>query len=126
MNNILIEKTGNSPAIQADWAAGLLAMQGDSYPENSFEFFQPLIDWVEAYLHHLPTHSLQLELELVYLNTSSIRALMDILDLLETAWTRTQAKVGVRWRYDSGNERVGDLAREFSEDWSFPFEVIPK
>ena len=126
MNNLVIVKTGNSPAVQADWATGLLAMQGDSYPENSFEFFQPLIDWVEAYLSRSPAQPLQLELELAYLNTSSIRALMDILDLLETAWTRDQTQVGVRWSYDSANERVGDLAREFAEDWNFPFEVVPK
>lgn len=101
-------------------------MQGDSYPENSFEFFQPLIDWVEAYLGNSPAQPLQLALELAYLNTSSIRAMMDIFDLLETAWMQNQTKVSVRWSYDRANERVGDLAREFAEDWTFPFAVVPK
>lgn len=141
MNNLVIEKTSNTPAVQANGDTGILAMQGDSYPENSFEFFQPIIDWVEKYLdctneldnnnnnnnnNNTPPKSLQLNLELIYLNTSSVRALMDILDLLETARANNQTKVGVRWTYDSANERVGDLAREFSEDWEFPFEVLPK
>ena len=124
MDNLDIPQTNASPAIRADWEAGLIAMQGDSYPENSFELFQPLIDWVEAYLAQ-PERPLRLELELLYLNTSSIRALMDILDLLEEAH-RKGRQVSVRWSYDGANERVGELAAEFKEDCTLPFDIAAK
>lgn len=124
MDNLDIPQTGASPSIRTDWAAGTIVMRGDSYPENSFELFQPLIDWVTAYLTQAG-RPLRLELELLYLNTSSIRALMDILDLLEQAHGRG-GRVSVRWSYNPDNERVAELAAEFKEDCSFPFEIIGK
>jgi len=124
MKNLEIARTNSSPAISADWNTGVVRMEGDSYPENSFELFQPLIDWVEHYLRDAG-RPLQLELELLYLNTSSIRAMMDILDLMERAHAEGRT-VTARWLYDAANERVGELADEFKEDCSFPFAILDK
>jgi len=121
MDNLVIPRTSSSPAIHANWEAGEIRMQGDSYPENSFEVFQPLIDWVEAYLAE-GVRPLHLELELVYLNTSSIRSMMDIFDQLEAAHQKGRA-VSVRWSYAAADQRVGQLAEEFREDCSFPFSI---
>jgi len=123
MNDLNIPATQSTPGIQADGTAGVLAMTGDSYPENSFELFDPVIRWVEAFLVE-QKRPLRLELRLLYLNTSSIRAMMDIFDLLEEAHRRAQP-VSVHWHYDFRNERVRELAEEFAEDCSFPFEIAP-
>ena len=96
-------------------------MHGDSYPENSFEFFDPIIQWIEDYLR-LHSEALHLELRLVYMNTSSVKAMIDIFDMLEDAHGRGRA-VSVAWYYDPRNERVLDLADEFREDCSFPFDI---
>ena len=120
-NNIAISGSQSTPSIDGDWALGLLRMQGDSYPENSFEFFGPIIEWLERLLNETQT-PLQLELRLVYMNTSSVKAMMDIFDLLED--THKQGRqVSVNWYYDPRNERVMSLADEFKEDCSFPFEI---
>lgn len=124
MDNLIIAQSPSSPAIAADWNAGVISMKGDSYPENSFELFQPLIDWVEAYLAKAG-RPLHLELELVYLNTSSIRSMMDIFDQMEVAHKKGQT-VSARWSYDAANERVGQLAEEFCEDCTFPFSIDVK
>ena len=122
MTELNITGTQSTPAIQGDWQAGLLAMQGDSYPENSFELFGQVLDWVERFLRE-ENRPLTLELRLLYLNTSSIKALMDIFDLLEDAH-RDARPVAVNWHYDSRNERVAELAEEFREDCSFPFAIL--
>ena len=121
MNALNISGSQSTPSIVADWDQGRLTMQGDSYPENSFEFFYQVIDWIERYLNEseVPFH---LELRLVYMNTSSVKAMMDIFDLLEDAHGRGR-QVSVNWYYDPRNERVLDLADEFREDCSFPFEI---
>lgn len=121
MNALNIPAGASTPGISADWAAGLLVMRGDSYPENSFEFFDPIIQWIEDYLR-LRSEALHLELRLVYMNTSSVKAMMDIFDMLEDAHGRGRA-VSVAWYYDPRNERVLDLADEFREDCSFPFDI---
>ncbi|QNN46466.1 DUF1987 domain-containing protein [Thermomonas brevis] len=122
MNDIRIDPTQSSPAIHADTAAGVLRLSGDSYPENAFDLFGPVIDWVERYLAGGDA-PLRLELRLLYLNTSSIRAMIDIFDLLETAHGEGRA-VSVQWIYDQRNERVRELAEEFAEDCTFPFQIL--
>lgn len=121
MSDLHIPGTQSTPAIQGDWQAGRLSMQGDSYPENSYELFGQVIDWVERFLAD-GQRPLELDLRLLYLNTSSIKAMMDILDLLEEAHQGGRP-VSLRWHYDRRNERVAELAEEFREDCSFPFAI---
>ena len=66
----------------------------------------------------------QLQLRLVYMNTSSVKAMMDMFDLLEDAHKQGR-HVSVNWYYDPRNERVVSLADEFKEDCSFPFQIAP-
>lgn len=122
MENLRIEGTQSTPYIDCDYDAGSVEMRGDSYPENSFELFSPVTEWIEAYLAG-GERELALNLRLLYLNTSSVKAMMDIFDLLEDAH-RKGGKVGVNWYYDPENERVAELAEEFKEDCSFPFAIV--
>jgi hypothetical protein len=119
-----LRQTSSTPLVLADQDQGRITMAGDSYPENPFEFFQPIIDWIENYLSQ-DTRPLHLELALVYLNTSSIRAMMDIFDRMEEAFQHGR-EVSVHWTFDPENERVGELADEFKEDCTFPFIIAPR
>lgn len=123
MNDIDIAGSESTPRIRSDWRTGRLEMSGDSYPENSFELFQPVLDWIAAFLT-AGGRPLTLELRLMYLNTSSVRAMMEIFDVLQDAHERGR-EVAVTWRYDGSNERVADLASEFKEDYTFPFDIVP-
>jgi len=98
-------------------------MKGDSYPENAFDLFQPVLQWMEAQLASAGT--LTMDLELVYLNTSSVRIMMDLFDTLEEAH-KDGRKVIVNWYYDARNERVAELAEEFKEDLTLPFHILPQ
>lgn len=118
---IEIEATTATPKINCDPENGRIFMEGDSYPENAFEFFKDLLTWTETYLH-TQTTPLTLELRLVYLNTSSVKIMMDIFEMLEEAYAKGR-RVSVNWFYDSRNERVVDLAEEFKEDCTFPFLI---
>ncbi|GAA5236070.1 DUF1987 domain-containing protein [Verticiella sediminum] len=114
----------STPSIIASSETRTLTMRGDSYPENALELFGPIIEWVEAQLQ-ASNAPLVLELELMYLNTSSIKAMMDIFDLLEEAHG-CDGDVAVNWYFDAENGRVGELAEEFKEDYTFPFAIIPR
>ena len=86
MNTLTIQASQSTPGIAGDWDEGRLIMEGDSYPENSLEFFAQIIAWIEHYLKvKAPDAPLHLELRLIYMNTSSVKAMMDIFDLLEDA-----------------------------------------
>jgi len=122
MNDLNIPGSQSTPSIRTERAAGLLHMAGDSYPENSFEFFAEVIAWVEDYLAQ-EQRPLRLELHLVYMNTSSVKAMLDIFDMLEDAHGQGR-EVSIAWYYDPRNERVVDLADEFKEDCSFAFDIL--
>ncbi|HZW21334.1 biofilm regulation phosphoprotein SiaC [Noviherbaspirillum sp.] len=121
MDNLIIESTQSTPSIMTDYREGTVEMRGDSYPENSFELFSPAMRWIEEYLAQAG-RPLTLNLHLLYLNTSSVKAMMDIFDILEEAH-QAGGRVTVNWYYDEQNERVAELAEEFKEDCSFPFHI---
>lgn len=122
ISDIDLEATQSSPAVQTSWETGTLTMRGDSYPENSFGFFAPVVSWVQGYLAE-GNGPLRLELRLLYLNTSSVKVMMDVFDLLEEAHGDGR-EVSVIWYYDRENERIAELAEEFKEDCTFPFEIV--
>lgn len=122
MNDFSLPSSQSTPAIQTDWAAGSISMQGDSYPENSYELFHQVFEWIEGFLA-TAERPFSLDLRLLYLNTSSIKAMMEIFDLLEAAHQQGKA-VAVNWYYDRENERVVELAEEFKEDCTFPFSIL--
>ncbi|MDN0085689.1 biofilm regulation phosphoprotein SiaC [Crenobacter sp. SG2305] len=124
MQDLNVAGTDSIPSIQASWASGRLEMKGDSYPENAFELYQPVIDWIEVFLK-TENRPLLMQLQLLYLNTSSIRAMMDMLDLLEDAHKQGKP-VGVTWLYERDNERVAELAEEFREDYTLRFDIVPQ
>lgn len=119
---IAIEATKSSPRIVWDEETNTLEISGDSYPENSFEFFAPLFEWLQEQLPRLPR--LVFRVHIRYMNSSSTKCMLDILDIL-TERAAEGADISVRWYYDAGNERALDLAEEFREDLEIPFEILP-
>lgn len=124
MDSIRIEATSCSPVIDFDAATGVLRIEGESYPENSFEFYAPVFGWLEEYLKEQPPRVV-LEIGLSYLNTSSIKCMIDMLEMLDTAH-RDGRDVAVAWHYDRENDRALEMAEEFKEDVTLPFEILPR
>ncbi|HEY3284249.1 MAG TPA: biofilm regulation phosphoprotein SiaC [Armatimonadota bacterium] len=122
MTDLNYEATTSTPQVDGCWETGVLEMRGDSYPEHSYRFFVPVLDWVARRLAdgEVP---LVVELHLLYMNTSSVKSMMDLFDMLEEAHAHGHP-VSVSWYYDPENERIAELATEFKEDYTFPFEVL--
>jgi hypothetical protein len=111
----------SSPAVNFDPVAGQLSMSGESYPENTFEFYAPIVNWLKAFIAESDL-AVTLTLELSYLNTGSVKCLMDIFDILEDAHLESRV-VTVTWRYHAKNTRALETAEEFSEDLTLPFHI---
>ena len=119
--NLSLSPTQSTPAVTAEWDTGVLTMTGESYPENTYEIFDNIISWVEEFLHS-GSRPLKIELRLNYLNTSSVRAMIDIFDRLQNAADQGK-EIAVSWFYDSRNPRSAELGEEFKEDYSFDFSI---
>ncbi|MDY0162431.1 DUF1987 domain-containing protein [Desulfobotulus sp.] len=119
MEAIRIDATVSTPAVLFEPEQNLLRITGESYPENVLLFYEPILAAISAHLSE-PDAGLVIEFHVRYLNTSSVKAVMDILDLAEEAY-QSGRKTAVIWRYDPEDDRSLDIAEEFSEDLSLPF-----
>ena len=123
MNNLNLSATISTPSVEFDAAAGSLTIAGESYPENAFEFYKPLLGWVRDYLASSDV-AVTANLALSYLNTSSIKSIMDLLDLLEAAHVKGRT-VSLYWRYHKENDRALEMIEEFREEVTLPFFIAP-
>ena len=126
MDKLVIAGTKSTPEVRFDPEAGLLIITGQSYPENAFKFFEPLLNWMDEYLLSMQENTLvSINLHLPYINTSSTKCFMMLLEKLDDAF-KLGKKVKIEWYYNFDNESELECAEEFKEDLSIPFEIIPK
>jgi hypothetical protein len=121
MRSLDIPQTASTPLISFDPVVRILRITGESYPENSFEFYAPIISWVKEYLAE--QEELNLNINVSYLNSSSTKCMLELIDLMEEAFSEGLS-VSVVWFYDRENPRSLDLAEEFKEDVTFEFKII--
>lgn len=122
MDDLIIEATTSTPRIAFRAGTGALTIEGESYPDNTVVFFTPALEWLKAYLSG--GGPAVLTLNLAYMNTSSVKFMLDILEMLEETHG-AGGSARVIWNYDPENERALDMALEFQEDLTLPFEILP-
>lgn len=115
-----IHATATTPSVAFDERNFTLVIRGESYPENAFEFFKPIQQWVDE---RLKGPRFVLELAVTYMNTSSVKCVMDLFDRLDAAH-RGGADVLVRWSYNATDERIRELGEELLEDIDAPKELV--
>jgi len=123
MNNLHIEKTKYTMEINFNSESGILEMNGSSYPENSLDFFGPIIDWVREYVTTVKK-PVTMNINLSYLNTSSTKCILDIFELLEDLFHQG-VPVKINWHYATDDEDILETGEELGEDFAFPIEYIP-
>ncbi len=121
MEHLEIPQTSSTPQIVFTTETCTLVIAGESYPENSFLFYGPVLAWVKQYLKE--NENLTLDITITYMNSSSTKCMLDLLDILEDAAGRG-ARVGIVWRHDPENPRSLELAEEFCEEVTFAFEIV--
>lgn len=125
MESLYIEKTKSTPEILFDSSNSKLRIEGQSYPENAFKFYEPIFNWIDSYLKELDQEViLEIYFHMPYINTSSSKCMMMLLEKLEEAYKEGK-KVAVRWYYDIENDTALECAEEFKEDLIIPFEISP-
>ncbi len=116
MENLMIEASRSSPTIRFDAEKRLLSIRGESYPENAAAFYTPVFAWLKTFLGHLePAASVRVDLEILYLNSSSTKVMLNFLDLLDQA-AQAGTRIVVNWHYDPENEAVLECGQDFSEE----------
>lgn len=123
MKRLQIEKTKYTVKVDFNPETGELEIEGASYPENASDFYQPIFDWIREYAA-AGAKEVVLNLRLNYLNTSSTKCMLDIIDILEE-YHRAGGAVNVNWYYAEDDEDILETGQEFAEDTEVPIILIP-
>jgi len=115
MENLRIAATERSPQVDFDFAAGRLSLKGESYPEDASKVFGPIFAGLEGFLAEAVGRDIRFDIELVYFNSSSAKALMNMFLRLDEA-AATGVRLSVNWCYAPDDETMKEFGEDFSED----------
>lgn len=121
MKKIEIKKTDDAPYILLDKAEGKFEISGRSLPEDSFEFYAPIHQWLEEYVL-APNPNTELVMHLDYFNSSSARNIVEMLFILEKI-QETGSEVKVTWLYSEDDDVMKSRGEEIGTVVELPFEV---
>jgi hypothetical protein len=117
-----LEGSGKTPHVLFDPATGNLELKGRSIPENSIDFYKPLIDWVDRY-GRAPQAKTTLHVQLEYFNTSSSKCILDLFKKLETIRAAGN-EVVVLWHYEEDDEDMLEAGEDYAGIINVPFKMI--
>lgn len=122
MDSINIEGTPKTPTVKFDNQSGVLVIRGRSIPENSIDFYKPLIDWLDAYANG-NGENLTLNMELEYFNTSSSKCILDVFKKLENI-SKQGKSVAVKWYFEEDDEDMLEAGEDYDAIINIPFEMV--
>lgn len=124
MDNIKIEGTAKTPEVNFNKESGELRIQGRSIPENSIDFYKPIIDWLDHYaLQPAPETVVHVQLE--YFNTSSSKCILDVFKKLE-AIKQSGKEIRVKWHYEEDDEDMLEAGEDYDAIIDIGFEMVER
>jgi hypothetical protein len=122
METLLIQQTDDSPRIVLDPVDKLFEISGKSLPEDVLEFYQPVLDWLNAYKEE-PDSKTIFNIRLIYFNTASSKLIMDIFLIFEEM-VEEDHEVLIKWHSHHTDEDMQEAGKEFEEMIAVPFEHV--
>ena len=116
MTFFALPATARTPKVELDADAAKLVLYGESYPEDVPSFYAQIQEALSAYF---ATHStaFTVEIKLTYFNSSSARALMELLDMLDSQ-SHDERVISVFWYCDPDDDITREFALDISSDVS--------
>ena len=122
MEPIIIEGTSKTPTVRFDLNEAVFEIKGRSIPENSVEFYKPLVDWLESYKES-PLQKTVVNIRLEYFNTSSSKCILDVFKKLEVIH-KAKNEVEVNWYYEEDDEDMLEAGEDYESIIRVPFKMI--
>ena len=121
MESISIQGTAKTPTVEFK-PEGTVVIKGRSIPENSIEFYKPLVDWLDAYTES-PQEETEVNIQLEYFNTSSSKCILDVFKKLEVIH-KGGNNVKINWFYEEDDEDMLEAGEDYQSIIKVPFKMI--
>jgi hypothetical protein len=113
MEKLVINESDNSPKVILCCDDNLIEFEGKSYPENTFEFYHPIIEWLEDYFLDYD-EKMTVNFKFTYFNSATTQIIYDILDLMKDNKSKISS---VSWYYDENNENSIEDYEDYSDEF---------
>ena len=126
MENLIIEGSHKDyfiPSVNFDANVGICEISGESFLEDTVDFYKPILSWLEEYTETLKK-PLAFIIKLSYFNTSTSRSLLDILNILK-AFEENGGEIVINWHYDSSDVDMEEDIEDYMIDTGLDINLIP-
>ncbi len=124
METIIIDAKEYTPKIILDPKNGIIEIEGQSFPEDSSGFYQPILNWVEEYIAS-PNKETMVNIRFSYYNTSSAKKLNELICLIvKLKQNKPDHPLKINWYYEKGDDDMRISGKDFSKIVNFPFKFI--
>lgn len=122
MDSYYLSATHKTPELNFDFTKGVFEISGRSIPENSIEFYRPLLKCLDEYIKE-PKEETHLKIILEYFNTSSSKCLVEIFRRMEKLHKNGQ-NLRIDWYYEKEDEDILESGQDFKEIMKLPIEMV--
>ena len=123
MEKYSVEGTQKTPTINFDLTKGELEMHGSSIPENSVDFYKPLIAALDEYTAS-PKPTTNVTFNMRYFNTSSSKRILDVFKKLEII-NRNGSAVTINWVYEDDDDDMLEAGEDYESVVDLTFKMVP-
>lgn len=122
MDGYYLGATHKTPELNFDFSSGVFEISGRSIPENSIEFYKPLLKCLDEYVKD-PKEKTHLKIILEYFNTSSSKCLVEIFRRMEKLH-KDGLNLRIDWYYEKEDEDILESGQDFKEIMKLPIEMV--
>ncbi len=121
MSPLIIELTDDTPKLVFDIENDFFEISGRSLPEDSVNYYAPVIEWVKNYIQS-PKQESNFVFHFEYISTSSTKQLIKLFFLIEElAKTKT---VNVIWKFDKDDDDMMQTGKRLQKLTSMQFNYV--
>ena len=122
MESINLYKTERTPFISLN-TTGDFKISGISIPEDSTDFYLPIIKWLHNYAKN-PQPITTAHFILDYFNTSSSKDILEVFKALGAIKDSGMSKVIIKWEFEDDDDDIRECGEDYQSIIGIAFEMI--
>jgi hypothetical protein len=119
---LVIEEERHTPRIIIDPAKNVFEITGKSFPEDSKQFYKPVLEWLDSNSSAMP-RTINFKFNFFYISSSSIIAIKQLLLKLKE-YRQKGVDVRILWHYDSDDEDIRKTGEDYVKVTQLDFQFI--
>ena len=110
-----------TPTVNFNSETGFCTISGESYLENTVEFYEKLYNWMKEFFKS--DKAIEFEFKLTYYNTSSNKAILQLMNLLKDYEAEGKV-VKASWHYREDDTEMREEAEDYILDTGLELNIL--